>query len=130
MVYLSAGELVRILRQVFTSYSVAEEFTSDGATVFTGHVFEEFCKMWGVRHRVSSAHHPHSNLWAEVAVRTIKRFAADCTGPGCTVDMDTFPAAMLQYRSEWVLKAEQREQVLAMPMLLEKSSEAGPPKRR
>ena len=37
---LSAGELVRILRQVFTSYRVAEEFTSDEATVFTGHVFK------------------------------------------------------------------------------------------
>ena len=51
---LSVGELVRIIRQVFTSYGVAEEFTSDRATVLTGHVFKEFCKTWGVRHRVSS----------------------------------------------------------------------------
>ena len=64
---LSVGELVRILRQFFTSYGVAEEFTSDGATIFTGHVFEEFCKTWGVWQRVSSAHHPHSNLQTEVA---------------------------------------------------------------
>ena len=53
----------------------------------------------GVGHRVSSAHHPHSNLWAEVAVRTIKGFAADCTGLGGTVDMDAFASAMLQYRN-------------------------------
>ena len=32
---LSAGESVRILRQVFTSYVVAEEFNSDPATVFS-----------------------------------------------------------------------------------------------
>ena len=77
---LSSGELVRVLRGVFTSYQVAEEFTSHRATVITGHVFEELCKTWGVQHRVSSAHHPHSNFWEEVAVRTINRFVANCTG--------------------------------------------------
>ena len=78
---LSVGELVVILKQVFTSYVVAEEFTSDRATVFTGHVFDDFCKTWCVWYRVSSANHPHSNLRAMLAVKTIKRFAADCTGP-------------------------------------------------
>ena len=38
---LSAGELVTILRRVFTSYRVAEKFTLDRATVFTDHVFKE-----------------------------------------------------------------------------------------
>ena len=41
---LSAGELVRVLRRVFTSYRVAEELTLDRATVFTSHVFEEIYK--------------------------------------------------------------------------------------
>ena len=66
--------MVRLLRQIFTSYSVEEELTSDGATVFTGYGFKEFCKTRGVRHRVSSAQHPHSNTRAMVAVKTINRF--------------------------------------------------------
>ena len=41
---LSEGKLVRVQRQVFTSYGVAEELTSYVTTVFTGHVFEEFYK--------------------------------------------------------------------------------------
>ena len=56
--YLSVGELVRILSLVFAPYKVAEEFTLDVATVFTGYVFAEFCKTW-VQHRASSALHPN-----------------------------------------------------------------------
>ena len=62
---LSAGELVRILRRVFTSYGVPEEFTWDGATVFTGHVFEEFCATWecGIESPPLSGPTPH---WVEL----------------------------------------------------------------
>ena len=96
---LSAGELVRILGRGFTSYGVAKEFNSYRAKVFTGHVFKEVCKVWGVRHRVSSADHPKSNLWPKVGVKTIHRFAADCTEPGGSVDMSPMVAPMLQYRN-------------------------------
>ena len=34
---------------------------------------EKFLDKWGVRHRVSSAYHPHSNNCAETAVKTFKR---------------------------------------------------------
>ena len=81
----------------FTFYGLAEELTSNWATVFNVHIFEEFCQMWGVKHQVSSAHQPHSNLWAEVADRTFKRALADCMWPGGRMETDSFTAAMLHY---------------------------------
>ena len=35
--------------------------------------------MWGVQHRISSAHHSHFNFKAEVAVKTAQGLGAACT---------------------------------------------------
>ncbi len=55
--------------------------------------------MWGVRHRVSSAYHPHSNLRAETAVKSMKRLIASNVGSGGSLDNDNFAEAILQYRN-------------------------------
>ena len=71
--------------------------SSDGATVYMSGPTQKFLEKWGVRHRVSSAYFPHSNMRAETAVKTVKRLIADNTGKGGDLDTDAFMAALLTY---------------------------------
>ena len=57
----TSAELIGELRDYFATFGVAETFSSDGASIFTSHMFTDFCKRWGVKQRVSSAYHPVSN---------------------------------------------------------------------
>ena len=91
----SSEELVRHLRNLFCVYGVPEELASDGASVYVSSRTRDFLKVWGVRHRVSSTYHPHSNLRAETGVKTVKRLIASNTGVGGTLDTDAMAAALL-----------------------------------
>ena len=86
----TAAELVRVLRGYFCSYGAPEELATDGASVYVAEATKKFLVTWGVRHRVSSAYHPHSNLRAETAVRSMKRLIADNTGANGSIDTDLF----------------------------------------
>ena len=85
----SAG-LVRHLRSFFATFGVPEEISSDGGPEFTAKGTQDFLRLWGVRHRVSSASSPQSNGWAEVAVKTAKRLLLSNTGPTGSLDHDRF----------------------------------------
>ena len=76
-----------------------EEMTLDGATVFTGHKFQDICSCCEVKHHRSSTHTPHLNLWAEVSAKTIKMFLADGTGFGGRLDTNQYSVSILQYRN-------------------------------
>ena len=67
----TAQELITALREYFCTYWVPQQLASDGGTNFVAHSTKEFLEAWGVEHRVSSAHHPHSNLRAESTVKTV-----------------------------------------------------------
>ena len=60
---------------------------------------EKFLNKWGVRHRVSSAYHPHSNNRAETAVKTCKRLLMENMDSQGELDTDNFGRAMLEYRN-------------------------------
>ena len=62
-------------------------------------VVKKFLDKWGVRHRVSSAYHPHSNNRAETAVKTCKRLLMENMDSQGDLDTDTFGRAMLEYRN-------------------------------
>ena len=64
-----AAGLIRHLRSFFATFGVPEELSSDGGPEFSAGCTEAFFRLWGVRHRVSSAHFPQSNGRAEVAVK-------------------------------------------------------------
>ena len=94
-----AAGLIRHLRSFFATFGVPEELSSDGGPEFTAGCTEAFLRLWGVRHRVSSAHFPQSNGRAEVAVKTAKRLLMSNTGPTGSLDHDRFLRAMLQLRN-------------------------------
>ena len=94
-----AHGLVKRLREVFVTFGVPEELTSDGGPQFTAWKTKQFLESWGVHHRISSVANPHSNSRAEIAVKTVKRMLMDNTGPSGSIDVDKFQKAMLIYRN-------------------------------
>ncbi len=66
---------------------------------YVSKVTQDFLKLWGVGHRVSSAYFPHSNLRAETGVKSVKRLITNNTGPGGSLDSDAFTTALLTYRN-------------------------------
>ena len=84
----SSAGLVRHLRSFFATFGVPEEISSNGGPEFTAKGTQDFLRLWGVRHRVSSVSFPQSNGWAEVAVKTAKRLLLSNTGPTGSLDHD------------------------------------------
>ena len=95
----SAGELVTNLRSHFSTWGMPEELTSDGGTAYTASETRRFLEDRDVRHRVSTAYNPHSNLRAETAVKTVKRLVTQNTGARGSLDTDALALALLQYRN-------------------------------
>ena len=96
---LSSSGVVTVLRSIFMNYGVPERITTDGGTAYTSHETGEFLKDWGVEHHQTSAYQPHSNVQAEGAVRSVKRFVEECLGPGGNLDSDRFAKVMLAYQN-------------------------------
>ena len=64
--------LIQALREYFATFGVAEVFCTDGAAVFTSAEVAQFCNVWGIKQRISSAYHPTGNKRAEVGVKSAK----------------------------------------------------------
>lgn len=94
-----ANELIRILRNQFCTFGVPVSLATDGGPSFMSYEVGTFLQRWGVSHRVSPAYHPHSNLRAETAVKTIKRLIMDNVAPDGSLNTDKMVAALLQYRN-------------------------------
>ena len=94
-----AAGLIRLLRSFFATFGVPEELSSEYGPEFTAGCTEAFVRLWGVRHRVSSAHLAQSNGRADVVVKTDKRLLMSNTGPTGSLDNDRFLRAMLQLRN-------------------------------
>ncbi len=65
--------LQRVFRDLFIAYGVSEELSTDGGPQFMAKDSQDLLKLWGVNHRILSAHYPQSNGRAEVAVKAAKR---------------------------------------------------------
>ena len=81
------------------AYGVPEKVTTDGGIQFTGHNFQTFLSNWKGRHHQTSAYTPHSNLRAEVGIKSVKKCIEENVGPGGTLDTDSFARSLLQYRN-------------------------------
>ena len=87
------------LRQVFVTFGVPDEISSDGGPEFTAEESKDFYRRWGTRHRLSSAYFPQSNGRAEVAVKSTKRLLEDNIGPSGDLNTDDVVCAHLQQRN-------------------------------
>ena len=94
-----SSHLISCLRTYFVNWSVPEEVTSDGVSVFTSAAVKAFFHTWNVKHRVSSAYYPRANKRSEVAVKSAKRLIMANTGPKGTLDTDSFARALLIHRN-------------------------------
>ncbi|CAB4033368.1 Transposon Ty3-I Gag-Pol poly [Paramuricea clavata] len=91
--------LQHIFRNLFIAYGVSEELSTDGGPQFTAEAFQQFLKLWGVNHRLSSASYPQSNGRAEVAVKAAKRIIHNNRSSDGGLNTDTAARAILQYRN-------------------------------
>ena len=95
----TSAELISALRVYFSTFGIAEIFSTDGASIFTSSMFKDFCSRWGIEQRISSAYFPQSNKKPEVAVKHAKRMVRDSLGPGGTLDTDALARAILAHRN-------------------------------
>ena len=91
--------LQHVFRDLFMAYGVSEELSTDGGPQFTAEAFQQFLRLWGVDHRLSSAIYPQSNGRAEVAVKTAKRIIHNNHSPDGGLNTDKAARAILQYRN-------------------------------
>ena len=91
--------LIKLLRRHFVTYGASSELATDGGPEFIAFATQKFLKQWGVHHRKSSAHFPHSNQRAELGVKIAKRLIRENTDQSGTLDNDKFARALLNYRN-------------------------------
>ena len=94
-----ANGLIKALRYHFVTYGAAEEISSDGGPEYVAANTQEFLKRWRVKHRVSSAYYPRSNMRAELGVKVIKRLLRDNLGTGGSLETDKVARALLNHRN-------------------------------
>ena len=92
-------KLVESLKDHFLTFGVAAECASDMGPQMKSVKFEKFLQQYGVHHRQSSSYFPHSNMRAELAVKSGKRLLRDNVGPSGELGTDKFLRAMMQYRN-------------------------------
>ena len=87
------------LTKFCTRFGIPEELSTDGGPEFTSNAMAELLKEFGIRHRVSSAYHPHSNMRAELAVKNIKRAIRQNVDSNGNINNSRMAAAMLALKN-------------------------------
>lgn len=95
----NSSNIIKTLRNYFTTWGVARTFSSDGDSVFTSHELRDWLQRWDVHQRLSSSYYPRSNKRAEIAVKSGKRMIMSNLGPGGSLDTDRVARALLQHRN-------------------------------
>ena len=81
------------------AYGVSEQLSSDGGPQLMSKSFQDFLKLWGVKHRLLSVAFPQSNGRAEVAVKAAKQIIHNNISPHGSLDNDEAAQGILQYRN-------------------------------
>ena len=94
----TAPDLVKLMKEYFTTFGVAEHISSDAGSQFVSRQFEKFLLSWFTDlHKISSAYNPHSNLRTETAEKTAKRMLTDNTRAAGSPDWDKISRAIMQH---------------------------------
>ena len=94
-----AQVLICALKTHFTTFGISMEVASDGGLEYTASSTRRFLKDWAVRHRLSSAHFPHSNQRAGLGVKSAKRMLRENVSTTGRLDTDSFKRALLTHRN-------------------------------
>ena len=95
----TAADLIRNLKEYFSTFGIAMHFSSDSGPQFQSSQFRNFLKSWGVEQRTSSSYFPKSNLRAESAVKSAKRIVMDNSKLDGSPDWDKITRALMQHRN-------------------------------
>ena len=68
-----------LIQDILTRWGVPDYLLSDQGPQFIANVFEETCKEWNLRHKMTTAYHPQTNLTERVN-RTLKTMIASFVG--------------------------------------------------
>ena len=70
---LRSRSTIIALKAQFSRHGIPRTIRSDNGPQYAAAEFREFCREFGITHKTSSPHTPHSNGEAEKAVQTVKR---------------------------------------------------------
>ena len=84
---------------LFTTFGVPEELSTDGGPPFKGYEYKEFLIRWDIQPRLSSAYYPQSNGRAELAVKVAKRIILGNSEPNGDINNELVARALLQHRN-------------------------------
>ena len=73
MTSTTAGQTVKVLRDIFARHGLPEQLVSDNGPQFVSSDFADFCKSNAIKHSRVSPYHPASNGLAERMVQTFKQ---------------------------------------------------------
>ena len=93
------GKKEAALKTHFTTFGISMEVASDGGLEYTASSTRRFLKDWAVRHRLSSAHFPHSNQRAGLGVKSAKRMLRENVSTTVSLDTHAFKRALLTHRN-------------------------------
>ena len=94
-----ASGLIKANRELFATFGVPEELSSDGGPEYISKEFQDFLKTWGVSRRLSAAYNSQSNGRAEVTVKSMKRFLRDNVDCHGKLNTDAITRGILQLRN-------------------------------
>ena len=97
----SSKELMKVFRDVFTTFGVPQEVTTDGGPQFISHDLVSFLEKWGVKHRKSAPYNPHANWRAETAVKSAKRIITSNKKSDVSPNWDSIKRALLHQSRTW-----------------------------
>ena len=95
----TSADVKQVLREYFSRFGIPVTVTSDGASIFTSKLLEDFFERWGVVHRVATAYHPRANKRSEVGVKSAKRLVRGNMGQDGSLHTDQFVRALLAHRN-------------------------------
>ena len=72
----SSAAVIAKIKNSFAHFGIAQEVLSDNGPQFSSAEFENFAKLWGFKHTISSPHYPQSNGAVESAVKNAKQITA------------------------------------------------------
>ena len=77
------------------TFGIPEEISTDRGPSFVSKETQNFFKVWGINHRLSSANNPHSNCRAEVSVKSMKHLLRGNIGRDRSLDTIKFAQDLL-----------------------------------